>query len=303
MVQKLTKITPDLAKKLTSKLHPRQRKLNKVAINKYARRLENGWWKDGAPTQPMLVDKETGELFNGLQRCMAVIETGVPMEVWLDLESDAEEYFAVIDDGLARKAHQFINKPRATIRASAARIMLWYRNNFNDPLGSQSNYIFSPEEIVTEAESLEVAFDNLMHLAVGVYDRTGISAGTALAALTLAEEDGAGEAAIFFAEKVIDPQGLSIDDPAWRLVDRQSKQIHRIKHRQPMEDWTLFVRHLNAEITGDKLPSKISGTTKLWPAVGETEQSFARRNKTARIISTSNTMKAIWAAKKEAASG
>jgi hypothetical protein len=276
MTARATNLTPELAAQLLAKLHPRQRKISSNVVQKYARAMRLGKWNvEAAAYDPIIVDKTTGALVNGGHRCAAVVASRTTIPVYIDWEGNAE-VFDFIDIGRKRDAAQFIRSKNATLRASATRVVLWHELLFDQPMGAVKEF-WQMSEVLEEAERLSPYFDRLATSAAQVHDRTGLARGVVLGAMTLAAMQGREDDILAFVKQVTEPAGLLTSDPAYVLVTRMGRVVHRKRLRQPLEDWTIFVRCLNAHLTGDPLPAKLQVTT-LWPKVGESEKAFLRRN-------------------------
>jgi len=272
-VQKID-LTPELAAELLAKPYHRQRKPGRQKIRQYARIMEAGEWRDYVPP-PIMVDKKTGTMFNGLQRCSAVVQSGVTIRALIDYEADGDVMFDVIDSGLIRQAHQFIEGTFSSARASAARVILWTENAFDQPLASVTPS-WQNHEVLDTAARFADDFDTWVAVTDRIYVRTQLSRGAVLAALTIAGQTQP-SATQEFAEGLSDPASLLPNDPAWRLFDRMNKTAHKGRRRKPQEDWTLFVRALNAHLNSEQLPTTLMTSISAWPRVGETERDLRRR--------------------------
>jgi hypothetical protein len=276
MAAKKTTLTPELAKQLLGNLHPKQRRVSRTQLAKYVRAMRSGQWRNDNP-DPILIDKATNAMFNGAHRCQAVVDSGITIEVMIDWTSNAD-LFDFIDTGLGRSAGQFIQSANAYTRASAARIMLWAESPLtrDRPLGGLNSY-WQMSEITTKAIEVSDIFDRMLPYTSQVYSRTGMSQSAVLAAISIAVEMGMEEETIEFCDSIANPVLLMPTDPAWVLFDRMSKAHNRDRRRQAIDDWTIFVRCLNAHLNGEKLPKGGVRLTMLWPHVGETERDFNRR--------------------------
>ena len=72
-------VTPEVATLLLSRLHPRQRS-RKAMVRKYADLMRSGQFKDRWGV-PFAFDMD-GQLINGKQRCLAVLESGATITVY-----------------------------------------------------------------------------------------------------------------------------------------------------------------------------------------------------------------------------
>jgi hypothetical protein len=268
-----TILTPELARLLLSKPHPKQRRISSSVVAKYERAIRGGMWRDENP-DPILIDKATGLMFNGGHRCTAVVNSGISISVLIDWESDAT-LFDFIDTGSPRSAKQFVVGGNATVRTSAARVMLWHDQNFNEPLTARG--LFQMSEIIEKAQQHEALMTRLLRGSATIYERTGITQSVGLGALAIAATLGWEDDAQEFASGLENPGALLPHDPGFLLFERMARREQRSRRRNQMDDWKILVRYLNAQIRGEVLPSKL-GITAMWPKVGESESQFRHRS-------------------------
>lgn len=278
-----TELTPELAAKLLANPHPRQRRASRQVVNEYARRIKEGRWRL-IHDHIMMVgptfagpDDPLDSLFNGGQRCAAVIAANRSIPVYIDWDADPS-LFDVIDIGRFRSAFQFVSEKDATSRAAAARVTLWYERRFERPLGAR-HIAFDLHEILAEAERRSEAFDAVMGAARALYDYTTIAKSISLAAFALAEEMGYREEIEAFVAAIRDPSYLPAGDPAKLLAERFRKQDHRARRREMVDDWTILVRAFNLQLEGRAISKLV--LTRVWPRVAESEADYKRRSQAA----------------------
>jgi hypothetical protein len=92
------KLTPELAEVLL-RTNPNNRKVSQPIVNKYARDIANGRWEHNG--EPIII-ADTGELNDGQQRCLAVIETGITITTQITF-GPKRETRRTIDIGKKRK--------------------------------------------------------------------------------------------------------------------------------------------------------------------------------------------------------
>jgi len=270
---KSTLLTPELAQQLMANRHPRQRRPAVQTVAIYANEMRLGRWRPNVP-DPILVDTE-GRLFNGGHRCAAVVESGVSIEVLIAYDADSS-MFDVIDTGRRRSAYQFIVQPDAGVRASAARIMLWYRRRFDVALNARGIAYFDMAEILAEADRSVDQLSQALPLARTVYEFTNIPVPIASAVFVLAAESGIEwDLLLDFRDGIVGMANLPEDDPRRVLAERMRQKRHRDRRRQPMEDWTILVRSLNRYVRHEWVPGLT--ITQVWPSIGEPEKAFNRR--------------------------
>lgn len=265
-----TLLTPELAAKLLSNPHPRQRRQARNTAAEYARRIKEGRWK--LVPDPIMVDPE-GRMFNGGHRCQAVIAANRSIPVFIMWDADPE-LFDVIDVGRFRSPYQFISDKDATARASAARVTLWYQHRFDRPLAGRT-IGFDLQEILDESDRRAESFDAVTGASRSVYDYTGIPRSVSLAAFSIAFEMGYETEINAFVDGIRDPHYLDADDPARLLAERFRKQEHRSRRREIGQDWTLLVYTFNLHLEGRKLSKLI--LSDVWPRVAETTAEYRRR--------------------------
>lgn len=275
-----TLLTPELAKILVTRVHPRQRRVLQVA-DRYAATMREGRWT--LVPDPILIDKTTGMLFNGLQRCNAVIKSGVSVQVYIDWESDAS-LFEFIDAGAARHAGQFVKSKYSSAKSAAARIILWHERTPGVLMTSRALQ-FQMGDVVRTAEAWEETFDKYARMASLINTRLGISPGAVLAACSVAHEKGHEEAVVEFLDGLFNPATLTSNDPAWVVFEKYSRRQIRERNRQIGDDWNLFARGMNAHINGERLSAKLHLNAPVSPIIGENEAELNRRrmNETNRL--------------------
>lgn len=262
-------LTPELAATYLSKLYRRQRKVSHL-VREYERAMLSGQWVDYNPASPIMLDAKTGAMYNGRQRCTAVVNTGVTIKELLDDSHDADKYFDLVDINLKRAPHQFITSSHATVRAGATRIYLWHEQAFNENISRLANR-WQLHEIRETADRLDNDFEAWVKWVDPLYQNVHLSQGVMLAAMVIAADKGYAGPAESFVSKVCDPYGLDPSEPASLLHRKMNNTNHIGRRRQPVQDWLLFVRCLNAEINDESLPSTIYSNLSVWPDVGETE--------------------------------
>lgn len=114
----LIHLTPELAREYLDKNHPGNRKIRKGTVMRYAADIKSGRWNSQVSQvdQPILLDQQ-GRLIQGQHRCSAVIEAGIPINVYACI-GVPDEFYDYLDGGLARTAGDFLNTKRATRVAS-----------------------------------------------------------------------------------------------------------------------------------------------------------------------------------------
>lgn len=273
---KKIELTPQLAASYLANIYPRQRKVSRPRVAEYSRAIREGRWRPFNPSSPIMLDHKTGQMFNGRQRCTAVVSANMSIEVYLDDEHDADTYFDVIDTELGRNASQFIMSSRASVRAAAARVILWHEQAFDQPLSKLMNR-WQMHEVRVKADELDDEFETWIAMCSQAYETTHLSGSVMLAASVLAAKAGHSDEVQEFLEKLIEPAGLDLLDPAYVLHRKMNNVITFKRRRVPQQDWLLFVRCLNAVINDEELPSNLHVNVSVWPDVGDTEADIKRK--------------------------
>lgn len=272
-----TELTPELAAQLLSTLDPRQvarLRGGRLTVAAYERAIREGRWR--LVGDPILVSGgPTPRLFNGAHRCSAVVAAKQSIPVLISWDADPAT-FDLIDSGRKRAAYQFIDEGQATARASAARVTLWHERRFDRPLSIPATRDWDTHELLLEAVRRRAAFDCMVHPSAVTYARTGIPRGVALGAFALAYDQGC-ELAV---DELVGGLVGDADGSPWgrALADRYQLQAHRARRRPLGEDWTMLVRALNGTIHGEP-PTRLVGSVKVWPKVGEPAGDYNRRAK------------------------
>jgi hypothetical protein len=265
-----TELTPELATRLLAEAHPHQRRPAAQTVAMYARAIREGRWRLIADA--ILVDPD-GRMFNGGHRCAAVIAAHQSIPVMIGWDADPT-LFDVIDVGRRRSAYQFISETEATVRASAARVTLWYEHRFDRPL--QPRHMgFDLQEIMAEAGRREASFGAMVPSARTTHEYTGLPMSVDLGAYAIAYEAGYQAEVESFVRGLVSPNDLPTGSPVRLLAERFRKEHHRGQRRELVADWTILVRALNLYLEG-RTTSKLLVTT-VWPRVAESEADFNRR--------------------------
>jgi len=164
-----TELTPELAARLLASPHPKQRRPAPQTVAMYAAAMRERRWR--LVPDPVLVDPE-GRMFNGAHRAAAVIASNVTVPVMISWDADPG-LFDVIDVGRRRSAYQFVTESDAALRASGARVTLWYARRFVMPPSSR-HFAFDLETLMGEIEGQAAAFEVMVRPARLVYDHSGL---------------------------------------------------------------------------------------------------------------------------------
>jgi len=126
METKLITLTPDLARDLLAK-NGINRRVRPLALLKYKKAILNGEYR--LTHQGIAIDW-FGNLIDGQHRCLAVVETGMPVPILLSKNVDPET-FKVVDTGSARSAKDGINSVNRNVAAAATRLILSFESGIS----------------------------------------------------------------------------------------------------------------------------------------------------------------------------
>lgn len=251
MRHEIVTVTPELASEWLSKPSPRQRSAARTTVATYARAMSEGRWIE--PTTDPIAFTADGLLLNGQHRLLAVIRSGVTLEMLIALEV-AEALFGVIDQGRKRQAPQFIRRPSANQIGTTARIILWYDHRRMSNPAAPMNPVgigamaFDNDEILALVESpFGDVIEESVRLAGPAYKAATIPLSQHAAVLAIARRDGAdGERLQEWLDGLVSGAGLSANDPRPRLRQRMT-DIHGPHLRRSVPaTWMLIVRAFNA---------------------------------------------------------
>jgi hypothetical protein len=258
-----TTLTPELAARLLANPHPKQRRVSaKIKSSDIYIAIRDDTYR--LIPDPILVDRETGQTFNGQTRCHCVILLKKSIQIYIDWESDAT-LFDLIDRPRGRTADQFIDRGNANARAAASRILLWYERHFDAVPNMGILRGVSLHEVLAAEERHAEAFDAVMPLARKTYEFTTLAKSLCLAVYALAYEMGRVDDVESFVAGIANPGLLAATAPARLLADRFARQSNRGAKRSFAQDWTVLVRAFNLHLTGERITKLQLGD--VWPRV------------------------------------
>lgn len=114
-------LTPEIAEEWLGTMPGYQRKASAVVVAEYAKDMADGRWV--ANTGDAIRFNRQGQMIDGQHRCMAVVESGVPIPVIL-IEGLDDEVFMVLDKGRKRTAADSIGGKNANVRAAIAKAII-----------------------------------------------------------------------------------------------------------------------------------------------------------------------------------
>lgn len=244
-------VTPELAAEWLARPSTRQRSQARNTIVKYARAMTEGRWHE--PTTDPISFTALGELLNGQHRLVAVIKSGVTLDMLVAFDVP-EVLFDVIDTPRARTASQFVRQTFANELTSAARLVLWYDQRRlsdpakpSDPTGSTAMG-FDNDELLDYIEGpANPQLTVSVREAKAASRFCGIPTSVHAAVLTIARREGAEEGRISdWLYGLVEGVGLGFDDPRRRLRQRLLDTSSRHIRRSVPAVWMLTVRAFNA---------------------------------------------------------
>lgn len=233
-------VSPRVAEQMLG-MNSNNRSVRSRKVSQYATDMRSGNWK--LTGEAIKFDK-TGRMLDGQHRCLAVIESGatVPMFVIRGLDEDTQN---VMDTGAARGAGDMLSLrgyQYATLVAAGAK---WCYLFDNDRL-----YVDSKAQVVTHAQILEYveATPLLMDAAArATAHRLQIDLQPSIltAALVLTGRVDAEDSDVFFA-RLADGIDLPVGSPILALASRL-REIRRNRVRvDPIAQLSLTIRAWNA---------------------------------------------------------
>lgn len=100
--------------------HQGNRKASPGRVSRYATEMEQGWW---TTTHQGIAFDEEGLLIDGQNRLMGVVQSGVTVTMLVS-RGVPRETFYLLDQGMARSAHQFLGGTHGSLRAALARTLM-----------------------------------------------------------------------------------------------------------------------------------------------------------------------------------
>jgi hypothetical protein len=243
------RVSPDLARYLLSKNHPKNRKHKPTAIAKYARDMEQGYW---AFTPESIVFSNHGVLEDGQNRLRAVEQSGVTVWIMFDF-GWPEDLIQCINRASSRTNADALTVngyPGASGTAGAMGIVEKYLATVGTPLRWS-------QRLLTSSESVERFTNDPDEWATAgqwgmrVYNATqGLGPATWTAAyFVVAKARGADTASAFFQAVIdeTDEPGAATRKLKSHILRRHLKDTASGDSREPMEN---IVRAFNAWSAG-----------------------------------------------------
>lgn len=114
-------ITPEIAAKLLSRKHPRNRKLKDGVVERYAKAMADGHWKDAISSQPISISAD-GFVQDGHHRLNAIIKSNTSHYMWV-VENAEPEQFQYLDNGEKRRTEDYLTQyPNHSILSSMSAV-------------------------------------------------------------------------------------------------------------------------------------------------------------------------------------
>ena len=154
------KLTPELAKEWLGTMPDYQRSSNARVVAEYAKDMAEGRWVTG--TADAFRFNKQGQMIDGQHRCLAVIESGVAIDIVV-AEGLDDEVYLVLDKGRKRTVADVIGGKNANARAAISKSLIALSNGIplasvvGGNLSSKSNPISA-----TEAAEVAIAQEDLV---------------------------------------------------------------------------------------------------------------------------------------------
>ena len=125
MKYKQIRLTPELAREWLETMPEYQRSASAVVVAEYAKDMADGRWVEG--TGDAIRFNKQGQMIDGQHRCLAVIESGISINVTI-IEGLDDEVYLVLDKGRKRTAADAIGGKNANVRAAIAKALIALNN-------------------------------------------------------------------------------------------------------------------------------------------------------------------------------
>lgn len=240
----LIEVTPPLAEKWLADHNEGNRPISKSVVKRYADDIKNGRWM---LTHQGPAFDDSDRLIDGQHRLSAVIESGIPVPMYVTFGADPET-FAVIDINYKRQPGHLVPGPYAKAKAAAARFLtapprLVYVANFHN------------------RDAVRIATENMPYiedaaaLAYLVYKTAKINTAMHTAVLTLAlQSERVASRVPEWVEGLATGVGLDRTDPRLALRNRWALESHHLNAGGGRaESAYLIVRAWNAFVDGEPM--------------------------------------------------
>jgi hypothetical protein len=241
-------ISPEYAAQIWERRNESNRRLSKVAIQKYANDMLSGRWKLGG--QGIIIDSN-GQLTDGHHRIVACMNAKVAFQTIVVRGVDPESV-EVLDTGLARLAShvaQMRGIPYASLACAAARYCIVHAKHGVDKIQSSALH-------PSNAEIISFVADNeRLQLACRTGERVKSLMSQALAAFLFYQFDSLDPA---MAESFFDAvgSGINLSEGSAVLLLRKRLQENRASRRARLDNVyiaALVIKAWNAFIQGRPL--------------------------------------------------
>lgn len=244
-------ITPELAEQMLSRNIKNNRPVSIMTINQYAIDIVAGKWMDTADSIKFDID---GNMIDGQHRLHAIIKAGIPVEMWVATELNAESV-RYIDTGRKRTANDLLHMTEigggyiAEITAVSRKVMAWQRDT--KAVLSRKGHGSGLRGSISNHQILQYCMDNpdiIKHATFGkqLYTKTPVKIYTAtdLGFLSWLFSGIDAAKAIEFLEKACLKDNVPADSPIAclynRLLNAKDYMTPMLKLKLTFHAWNLW---------------------------------------------------------------
>lgn len=232
-------LTPELAQVLLGK-NPDNRKVSKAIVNKYARDIVTGRWEHNG--EPIIIS-DTGELNDGQQRCIAVIETGISITTQMTF-GPKRETRRTLDIGKKRKIGEQLGMAKlanGNNLAHAVSIILMMEKY--GKISSSQEFRPTPAEVmdwIDQHHEIHECVTEMMKGGSSLKLSRGLLAAMRYTFNRISKEDSDR-----FFQKLISGANLDVNDPVFRLRKRIIENLMSSAKLPPHEIAALMIKAWN----------------------------------------------------------
>lgn len=172
IIERFIEITPDIASELLKHNYSKNRKKRTGVITSYANDMGNDNWTQFHPA-PIVIGHD-GKLYDGQHRLEGVIKSGVP-QIMNVIENADPSVYITIDNGLSRRASDFLDMPYAPNIAVISGILYCLTKAENNSLSNVLEARISRNVSCTRSDRITTAKNNEELLTKYVMDARQIA--------------------------------------------------------------------------------------------------------------------------------
>ena len=239
-------VTPELATQLLE-ANTHNRPLTQSHVDRIAGRIRAGKWRFNGDTIKIAAD---GDVLDGQHRLWAIIEARIPVETIIVYGIDREA-FATIDTVRKMRSHGDTialngqKRHRNVIGSALAWLIRWQTGRLEQ---------YKAPTARVENSDIEDAFNEhpgMIRAAEKAMQTRGVANPSLLAFLYYVAVNKNEELADRFIATLVDPAGVGVSDPFFRLRSYFTSDHH--KRKDPLVTIALSIKALNAAAAGLKV--------------------------------------------------